>query len=294
MHVGIVAAPSRKEDVRSIMRSLSRHAVNARGITIADTWVADDAGRFGELLRESTHLVVLPEPGPIADWAVYVLGFAEGGSRPVCVLAGSELPPVFSQIAVVELSRMEDYLISERSIWERAHRVETARARLRGTEGNPGAFCKAALEADRRMVDDFLTVGHPANTRSPEGVPVVVCAVRGRSVEIVQRLLSEGGDPNARCGSDGANALCEASSLGLGEIVGVLLASGADPNQETGSGQTALMLAASQGRAEAVERLISSGADPSGRDSLGMSALDYARLFERQEIMGILERVNRS
>jgi ankyrin repeat protein len=194
----------------------------------------------------------------------------------------------------IRTADIESHFLAERSHWSDAQRTHQARARLGGRERDPDAFYRAAADADLQAVDDFLTVGFTANTESAEGVPVLVAAVRGRSVEVVQRLLAAGADPDGSCGGNGVSPLCEAASLGLSTIVGVLLSRGADPNQTTGNGQAALMLAASRGRREVVELLLSAGANPSPVDNLNMTALDYARLFGRQEILATLERLRRS
>lgn len=291
MHVGMFASPSRGEEVKGLMRTLRKHAIHAKGLTVAAAWASSDGEPLKETLLASTHILILPDSDSIPDWAVYILGYAGGRQIPAALVGSADLPPALATAEVIDIEEAENYLLAARSAWERTHRIELARARLRGRERDPDAFYRAAVEADRQAVDDFLVVGQPADTRSSEGVPVLVGAVRGRSVEIVQHLLGHGADPNSSSGKDGSSALCEAASRGLDTILGVLLSHDADPNQRTASGQTALMLAASQGHGEIVERLLSTGADPAVRDTLGMSAADYARLFGKQEIIDSLERV---
>ncbi|HKJ85360.1 MAG TPA: ankyrin repeat domain-containing protein [Spirochaetia bacterium] len=276
------------------MKALASHSISARGVTVADAWIDGGGVMLRSRLQDSTHIVLVPDGLPPAAWVTYLLGYAEGARIPVCAASSESLPSAFSGVAVVAPAQVESHMLAERSKWLAASRVVNARLRLQGRETDPGAFCAAAANGDRQAVEDFLVVGHSPDTRSLEGVPVLVCAIRGRSVEIVQRLLGEGADPTATCGNDGASALCEAASMGLGTIVGVLLANGADPNQETGNGQTALMLASSQGHREVVDHLLLAHADALRRDSLGMSARDYARLFGRAEILGTLEKLNPS
>ncbi|MFW6313493.1 MAG: ankyrin repeat domain-containing protein [Spirochaetota bacterium] len=276
------------------MRALAGHSIRARGITVADSWVDGDGVTLRSRLRESTHIIVLPDGGKPAGWTTYLLGYADGAGIPVCAASKESLPAAFSGVVVLEPEQVESHMLAERSKWLQTSRIENARLRLQGRDTDPGAFCTAAATGDRQAVEDFLAVGLSPDTRSAEGVPILVCAVRGRSVEIVQRLLGEGADPNATCGRDGASALCEAASMGLETIVGVLLANGADPNQETGNGQTALMLASSQGHREVVDHLLSAHANALRHDSLGMSARDYARLFGREEILTTLETLTPS
>lgn len=294
MQVRILASPARGAEVRELMRTLRRHRIDTRGVSVSSAWIAHEGDALDQALERATHLLLLPDEAALPDWAIYALGFAVGRTLPAAVVGTTELPPGLGKAARVEPHEVENYMLALRSAWEHEHRIELARRRLGGRETDPDAFSRAALEADRQRVDDFLAVGRGAGTRSSEGVPVLVAAVRGGSVEIVQHLLTNGADPNAACGSDGSSALCEASSIGRETIVGVLLVHGADANQVTANGQTALMLAASQGHADIVARLLSAGADAARCDSLGMTAADYARLFGRQEIVELLEEVIRS
>jgi uncharacterized protein len=294
MHVGILASPDRGAEVKAVMRTLRQHAIDTRGVSVSSTWTAYSSERLDEVLGRSTHLLLFPDGTDTPDWVMYALGYAVGRSLPSAVVGAHEIPPALEKAERVDIEDLENYVLAERSGWERRHRTELALRRLGGREADPDAFYRAALAADRQTVDDFLAAGRPADIRSSEGVPLLVGAVRGRCIEIVQHLLGHGADPNATCGSDGATPLCEAASLGTETILGVLLVHGADPNRVTANGQTALMLAASQGHADIVARLLSAGADTSHRDSLGMTAVEYARLFGWQEVVELLEGVNRS
>lgn len=293
MFVGLFAPPERGEDVRTVLRALRTHAIDARGLTIAEAWSAVGAEPLRSLLEQSTHAVLLPPHDRISDWVVFVAGFAAGRSLPVVIIGGTDIPAAYASRSVA-ISDVENYMLAERSSWEREHRVEEARSRLHGRERDPRTFYEATIAGDTETIEDLLTLGLSANTRSPEGVPVLVGAVRARSVGLVQRLLGAGADANATCGRDGATALSEAASRGLETIVGVLLSRNANPNLVTGSGQSPLMLAASQGHLGVVRDLIAAGARVELRDSLGQSAADYARLFGREEILATLEKVRDS
>ena len=298
MQVGLFAAPEHGHEVKGLMQSLRGLSIHARGMTIADGWTRVSGDALERALAASTHLVLFPTSGStsgnLPEWAVYLLGYGAGRSLPIAVVGVDDLPEVYAHGTPVTPEQLETYLIAERGVWERTHRIELARTRLRGREHDPDAFYQSAASGDLQAVEDFLAVGTDVNVRSSSGAPGLVGGVRGRSVSIVQRLVSEGADPNAACGADGISALCEAASMGEGTIVGVLLANDADPNQTTGNGQSALMLAASQGHSEVVEQLLSAGADPSYVDSLGMTAASYARLFGKEEIVNALERFSSS
>ncbi|MFP4113671.1 MAG: ankyrin repeat domain-containing protein [Spirochaetota bacterium] len=294
MTVGLFSAPERGDEVRQIMQTLRGNSIRSRGVTIARDWAASDGGRLRSALNESTHVLLLPPLETFSDWVTYVLGFAAGREMPAAVVGECNMPTVHLSVPVVERLNIEDHVLAARSVWQGEALIERARARLGGRDRDPDAFYRAAAHADLQAVDDYLIVGLSPNAQSTEGVPVLVAAVRGRSTEVVQRLINAGADPNGSCGENGVSPLCEAASLGLETVLGVLLAQGADPNQVTADGQTALMLAASRGHVDLIDTLLKAGADPSRVDSLGMNAAEYARLFGREEILSSLEEMNRS
>jgi hypothetical protein len=289
MVVGLLAVPSRISEVRELMRRLKGFGIHTAGLSIGTDWQEAVPSAWERLVQTATHLIVMPDGDAITEWMVFLLGAAAGRNIPVALVSNCSLPAVYGHATVVSPDRLEEYVLSERSSWERAYRVESALFRLHGREGDTNEFYAAAAQGDMERVQDFLTVGMPADAKTTEGVPILVGAVRGASVEVVQYLVNAGADVNASCGENGETALCEAASRGLETIVGVLLAAGASPNQLTESGQTAIMLAASQGEPQIVAHLLSAGADAEITDALGMSAAEYATLFHHEECESVLK-----
>ena len=72
-------------------------------------------------------------------------------------------------------------------------------------------------------------------------------------------------------------SLTNAVTSGDESAVSALLASGADVNESTNGGQTALILAVIFGRTNVVRMLINAGADPQLRDNLGLNAIEWAQ-----------------
>jgi len=68
--------------------------------------------------------------------------------------------------------------------------------------------------------------------------------------------------------------LTNAVTSGDEQAVSALLANGADVNETTGGGQTALILAVIFGRTNLVKLLMKAGADPQLRDNLGLNAIE--------------------
>ena len=70
------------------------------------------------------------------------------------------------------------------------------------------------------------------------------------------------------------------------ETVAALLEAGADPDRVNDNGQTALMSAVFRGNETIVRTLLAAGASQTAG---AHSALDFARVFERTELVPVLE-----
>ena len=71
--------------------------------------------------------------------------------------------------------------------------------------------------------------------------------------------------------------LTSAVNSGDEQAVSESLANGADVNERTSGGQTALILAVIYGHTNIVRLLVNAGADPYERDNLGLNAIDWAQ-----------------
>jgi hypothetical protein len=84
------------------------------------------------------------------------------------------------------------------------------------------------------------------------------------------------------------NSLTSAVNSGDENAVSALLANGADVNESTGGGQTALILAVIRGHTNIVRQLVNAGANPYERDNLGLNAIDWAQRRGSTEAIDIL------
>ena len=82
--------------------------------------------------------------------------------------------------------------------------------------------------------------------------------------------------------------LTQAVTSGDERAVRTLLAEGADVNESTSGGQTALILAVIFGHTNLVRILINAGADPHRRDNLGLNAIEWAKRRGLSEALAIL------
>jgi len=87
--------------------------------------------------------------------------------------------------------------------------------------------------------------------------------------------------------------LTNAVQSGDEQAVSAILANGADVNETTGGGQTALILAVIFGNTNLVKLLMNAGADPQQRDNLGLNAVDWAQRRGLTEVVAILANTHR-
>ena len=85
-------------------------------------------------------------------------------------------------------------------------------------------------------------------------------------------------------------SLTNAVTAGDESAVSRLLAGGADVNETTNGGQTALILAIIFGHTNLVRILVNAGADPKRRDNLGLDALEWAQRRGLNEAHAILTK----
>lgn len=83
-------------------------------------------------------------------------------------------------------------------------------------------------------------------------------------------------------------SLTNAVTSGDEGSVTALLAKGADVNETTGGGQTALILAVIFGHTNLVKLLVKAGADPQMPDNLGLNAIEWAKRRGSKEALEIL------
>ena len=87
--------------------------------------------------------------------------------------------------------------------------------------------------------------------------------------------------------------LTNAVQRGDEQAVSAILANGADVNETTGGGQTALILAVIFGHTNLVKLLMNAGADPQLRDNLGLNAIEWAQRRGLNEAVAILTNSHR-
>ncbi len=150
---------------------------------------------------------------------------------------------------------------------------------------------KAVAADDLAKAKTLLERRADANVRNSVEIPVLVMAIRRRSLPMVDALLKHGANPNVRDLDTDVSPLLEAIVLNSPErkeLVKRLLRGGADVNARIGKdgllkGFTPLMLAVEPGCEDIVRLLLDKGADVNARMPDGLTVLSWAKLAGGEE-----------
>lgn len=183
-------------------------------------------------------------------------------------------------------------------------------------------FTKAAKFDDVSEIRDLLKAGVSPNALDPRGNPMLIVAIRDKSLKAVDFLLSnkdidvnlanksgetplmmasiEGELPvvkalvlqkKADVNKAGWTPLHYACTTGKLEVAEFLVANGAKVNALSPSETTPLMMAVHSGNDYLVKFLLDNGADIRMRNHEGYSAIDVAELFSKSDIRdGLIAR----
>jgi uncharacterized protein len=140
----------------------------------------------------------------------------------------------------------------------------------------------AAARGDGAAVQALLDQGIAVDSMNALGTTALMTASLYGHLDVVQALLANGADVNAKSKLVSATALMAASRAGHLNVVQLLLAKGADVNAKANgvnakpnAGETALILASRAGHLDVVQALLDKGADVAAKLNLdgGATAL---------------------
>jgi hypothetical protein len=155
----------------------------------------------------------------------------------------------------------------------------------------------AARQGRKDVVELLLANGANINARLtgwPGWMPLHEAAAANHK-EVAELLIAKGADANADCaraggGRFGGTPLHEAVFEGHRDMAELLISKGADINAKQSGGLTPLDVAAFVGHKDVVELLIARGADVNIRDRGGRTALRWAKHGRHKEIVELLQK----
>jgi ankyrin repeat protein len=183
-------------------------------------------------------------------------------------------------------------------------------------------FTKAAKFDDASEVQSLIKAGVNPNTLDPKGSPMLILAIRDKSLKVTDLLLSNpltnvnltnksGENALMMAAFDGQLALVKtlvvekkavvnktgwapihyAATNGHLEVAQFLIANGAQVNALSPSETTPLMMSVISGNAQLIKYLLDNGADLRMRNHEGYTAIDVAQLFGKDDIRdGLMSR----
>ena len=150
------------------------------------------------------------------------------------------------------------------------------------------ALIQAVRDGSWKVFD--LLLSNPkinVNQLNPFGESALMYVALVGDLPRAQKLI----DMGAKADQDGWSPLHYASIKGRANIVRLLLAKGARPNEISPTGDTALILAVQSDSIETVQLLLNAGADPLASNLKAQDAVDMARLKGKEDLAVSLEKI---
>src|SRR5215467_325616 len=132
----------------------------------------------------------------------------------------------------------------------------------------PSSVAEAAMQGNRDAVRSMLKDGADVNTAMGDGMTALHYAAARHDVDLAKMLLYAGANVKATTRIGGYTPLLIASREGDAPMIDALLGGGADANNVTTNGATALMLASAAGKIDAVKTLLSHSANVNARENV--------------------------
>jgi ankyrin repeat protein len=139
----------------------------------------------------------------------------------------------------------------------------------------------AARAGHAEVVRDLLGAGARVRGRDGEGDTALTLAAAGGHAEVVRDLLA--------AGADVVDTAPLFAAVGHPAVRDLLLLAGADIHYPDAQGRSLLIAAVQQGDTELVRALLAADVDTEAADKQGQTARDYATLYQRSEIVALLD-----
>ena len=150
-------------------------------------------------------------------------------------------------------------------------------------------LANAAMQDDVDAVHALIAQKADVNAAQGDGMTALHWAALKDDLDIAKMLLAAGANVKATTRIESLTPLHMACTDGSASMIEALLKAGADPNESTSNGTTALMTAATAGNPDAVKMLLDHGADVNAKEnSHGETALMFAAAGDRAAVVRLL------
>lgn len=285
------------DKTEDLKRTLLVHDACAE-VNIIDSGGNEDDSALLKISRADHCIAFLKNTDEFTPDVLSVLGYFLGKKVPVYTTF--DFSPVGSRIGKF-IKYFPTLELLENHIGENYKKIVTVQKKKESFEylfrsGIPFTPACMALFAAKGRIDvcrKYLEAGMDVNVRDSEGTPLLNIATRNDRMECISWLLDNGADINAVSEDRGYTALMDAVWRGNENSTRLLIEKGSKMNTVNKEGQTMLVLAVGAGREAICRMLVENGENPDVRDSMGMSAYEYAKLFKKSDIVGLLEKYHK-
>lgn len=296
MDLLIIYSEEKKGELVSLATLLFEKNIKFNPVPMPLVWDIHQSEDLLFWLKKNTHSVFLVSPVDVNNpFFIFAAGYCLGSHEKSYILdtLGGTFPEGWKGRFNLfkEFSVFMDRLYEEKVRWEQFLDRVDAKGQIleRGRDVTNSSLVEAIEEGDIGCVQLFLRAGFSPNLTNKSGVPLICLATRKAHNSIVKLLAEHGADVNLKSRDRENTALMDAAAEGNLDLLATLIRLGADLNQVSRNGQTALVLAVGKGADDVALMLLKAGADPEITDKLGMSAKTYAHLFKRTAVLELLE-----
>jgi hypothetical protein len=254
-------------------------------------------------IMQTTHCIVVDSSlmDKLRDY-IYVMGALAGKGIRTFVYAGASYVKRYETLdsgsralfhCYSSVEELIEYVDTNFTSYESRENQKQALIQL-FTLGIPftgDSFAEFIAKDDCEKCDIFLKAGMLVNAKTSTGVPLICIAARNDCLSKVKWLLDNGADIDAVSGDRGYSAVMDAVWRKNYTIVQYLVEKGANLNFISTDGQPLLVLAVGNGNEKIVDLLLRHGANAEIKDSLGMSAYEYAKLFNKPNMVKLFDKV---
>lgn len=179
---------------------------------------------------------------------------------------------------------------------------KTIRRRAREENKDVEKLVDLAMYGNLKQVQQLIADGVDVNAIAACNRTALSLAIQGGKIPVIQALLDAGADPNLPDETDdglaAASPLMQAASTffatNRGDMVRLLIQSGANLNQQDSEGRTALMHALGYSDMDVIETLIKAGVDLDIQDNEGNTALMQVELSKSTKLVDLLKQAGAS